>query len=207
MQRKGFQEPLSLSTLQSSDESFRENVQDDDPENQRIFSVLKLSHSLRKELEALQTIDPAIDVRLSDIGEITLTNDPNKHHITSQLFSSLMSKIPRECESLTIKRQLTKETLDDFIEEQQSSKSCLIRYHRHMKQEPAYVFCWIHRHLIIVLSRGGETCTGCGSRLEWIECMAEKGTTNTSNFFQFLVLTMFIKLFFSFWLTFLREKN
>lgn len=151
-----------------------------DDENQRISSVLKWSDSLRKEFEALQTIDPATDARLSDTGEITLTNDPKNHHVTSKLLRSLISKIPTECESLPIKRQLTKESLDGHIEDQQSLNSCLIRYHRHVKQEPAYDFCWIHRHLIIILARGDETCTSCDSRLEWVNAVAEEETTTTS---------------------------
>jgi hypothetical protein len=146
--------------------------------NQKIFNELELSRPLRKEFKALQTIDPAIDVRLSDTGEVTLTYE---HNVTYKLLCSLISKIPKRSESLPIKRQLTKEMLDEFIDEQQSSKSCLIRYHRHIKKEPAYEFCWIHRHLIIMLSRGGEACTSCDSRLEWIKSMDKKETITTTS--------------------------
>ncbi|XP_061196800.1 uncharacterized protein LOC133205077 [Saccostrea echinata] len=167
---KSYKEPTVSETDPSTDKGPSKESTKGDLE---LVNTIELPSSLKKEFDALQMIVPTLNIRLSESGEILIRYFDEKQFMLRNI-CTLISKIPRDSKRISNSLNVSKADLDKFIHEEQTSKTCLVRYHRYMDQEPLYVFCWIHRHLVIILSYGNATNTSCDALLKWIPCGLEK---------------------------------
>lgn len=131
---------------------------------QSLITTCELPDKLKTELKALQTIDPTLDVRVSETGKISIKYDASKTFACFRHLCHLVFQIPRELYTI----QVTKETCDTLGKKQKDERGCLIRYRRHVLKGPYYVKCWIHRCLVIILSYGDKSNTNCEALLKWI---------------------------------------
>lgn len=131
---------------------------------QSLMTACEMSDKLKTDLKALQTMDPTLDVSVSETGKISIKYDASKTFASFRYLCHLVFQIPRELCTI----QVTKETYDKLGKKQKDERGCLIRYRRHVLKGPYYVKCWIHRCLVIILSYGDKSNTNCEALLKWI---------------------------------------
>lgn len=141
---------------------------------QSIITACELPDELKKKMRALRTMDPTLDVSVSETGKISIKYDSNKTCVIFRDLCYLVYQIPREL--FTIK--MTRDTYEKLGKKQKDEVGCLIRYRRHVLKGPYYVKYWIHRGLVIILSYGDKSNTNCEALLKWIRPTLKNSKTD-----------------------------
>lgn len=148
------------------------------PNLQSLITACDIPANLEKKLKALQTIDHAFNIFVSETGKLSLKYDNSKTRISLQYMCHLIFEIPR----INFTTQVKVETFEKLARKQKDSKGCLIRYRRHDLEGPYYIQCWIHKCLIIILAYGDKSNTSCAALLTWIKPKGKHETEEGDNF-------------------------